>query len=49
VVISIDHGTGNRSFEAHDPAGKTLADWRAKVLAAHGDGGSVRPVPEGAV
>jgi putative DNA primase/helicase len=46
VVITIDHGKGShRSFEAHDPEGQTLAAWEAKVLAAHGDGSTVRPAP----
>jgi hypothetical protein len=44
VVITIDHGKEtHRSFEAHNPEGQTLAVWRAKVFAAHGDRATVRP------
>jgi putative DNA primase/helicase len=46
VVITVDHGSGkHRSFEAHDPGGRTLEVWRAKVLAAHGPSATVRPAP----
>jgi hypothetical protein len=47
VIIDIGKGTKeHRSFVSNPaPGGLSLADWEARVQAAHGDTATVRPVP----